>query len=72
MSPPTSRRPSLDPFVNSFGDASRRDSDFSIANSSRRSSYVGGVGTGRRRSLYEPSLSVRSLSGGPELAEGES
>ncbi|GAA5975719.1 hypothetical protein JCM5350_002705 [Sporobolomyces pararoseus] len=66
MSPPTSRRPSLDPFSNSFGDISRRDSEYSIINSSRRSSYVGG---GRRRSLYEPSPSVRSLSGGPELAE---
>ncbi|GAA5929369.1 uncharacterized protein JCM15063_004133 [Sporobolomyces koalae] len=64
MSPPSSRRPSLDPFANSFGE--RRDSSYSLAPSSRRSSFVG---AGRRRSLYEPSLSGRSLSGGPELAE---
>lgn len=66
MSAPPSRRPSLDPFNNSFGE--RRDSVFSVASTSRRSSFVDG---GRRRSLYEPSLSVRSMSGGPELAEGE-
>ncbi|GAA6058764.1 hypothetical protein JCM10212_001880 [Sporobolomyces blumeae] len=63
MSPTPSRRPSLDPFVASF---ERRESDSSL-NTSRRSSYVA---TGRRRSLYEPSLSIRSMSGGPELAEG--